>query len=214
MCVEPTTALIMMGASTAVSAATSAISAASSAKARNRQADYNSQVARNNAEIARQEGRYAKAQALRNATGKRRETAVVIGAQRARQGAAGVVVDSGSASDVALNTAEQGERAAVALLQQGDLDSWRAENQARGYEQQSVLAESGKVSVGSAVAGSLLSSAAGATMRYASMGGFSGARAGAAASTGAAAAGGTSLSELSDNNLMPKMPAGWNTWKL
>ena len=156
----------------AVSAGISAYSAGQQAKARNKQADYNNQVARNNAEIARQEGDYAWAQALRNANEKRKETGVLLGAQRARIGASGVVVDSGSASDLVLDTAERGEREAMALLQQGDIEAWRVENQARGYEQQARLAQSGKVSVGATVTGSLLSSAASSTASYFSMGGF------------------------------------------
>lgn len=155
-----------------LTAVLSAANAASSAKTQNSQADYNTQVALNNAEISRQEGSYAQAQAMRNASEKRKETGVLIGAQRARQGASGVVVDSGSASDVVLDTAERGEREAMALLQQGDLEVWRAENQARGYEQQARLAQSGKVSVSAAVTGSLLSSGASSSMQYFSMGGF------------------------------------------
>ena len=166
--------LIAMGVSAALSATTSAMSSAASAKAQNRQADYNSQVAQNNAEITRQERTYALSQASRNAGEKRKETAVIVGAQRARQGASGVVTGSGSTMDVVMNTAENGEREAVQLSQQGDVQAWRLENQTRGYEQQSALAESSKVSVGGMVAGALMSSVASSAMQMApSLGGFS-----------------------------------------
>ena len=160
--------LVAMG----VSAAMSAAGAASSANAQNKQAEYNAQVAQNNALMARQEGLYARTQAERNAGGQHKQTERLIGAQRARQGASGVVVDSGSTADVVQDTADTGAREAAALLQQGDTEAWRAENKARSFDAEYAQAKSSKVSVGSAVAGSLLSSAASATMQYAAMGGF------------------------------------------
>ncbi len=180
MC-HPAVAIAAMGVSTLLSG----ISAGQQASARNRQADYNSRVAADNAAIARQEGGYARAQALRNANGKRRETQVLVGAQRARQGASGVVVDSGSASDVVLDTVSHGEREAMALLQQGDVQAWRAETRARGYDRQARLARDSKVSVGGAVAGSLLSSAAKATVQYFALGGFKGGSGGETLADGA-----------------------------
>lgn len=158
---------ILMG----LSAAAGAANAAAGAAARNRQAEYNARVAQNNALMARQEGGYAKAQALRNATEKRKATARLVGTQRARQGASGVVVDSGSAADLVLETAGLGEREAMALLQEGDVVAWRVENQARGYEAQARLARNSRVSAGTAVAGPLLSSATSATSHFLSLGG-------------------------------------------
>ncbi len=75
-------------------------------------------------------------------------------------GASGAVVDSGSFMDVVADTAAAGERDAMALLQQGDLESWRAENAARNYDAQKNQALASRVDPTSAVAGSLLSSAA------------------------------------------------------
>ncbi len=161
--------LVVMLASTAISAGVSAYSASESAKAGNKQADYNTKVAENNALMARQEGAYAQANAMRNSMEKRKETDRLIGAQRAKQGASGVVVDSGTAGEVTMDAAAEGEREAMALLQQGDVEAWRAENQARGHESQGALAQTSKVNVGSVVAGSLLSSAAKAGQSYYAM---------------------------------------------
>ncbi len=147
--------LIMMG----VSAAASAYTAHGEASAKNMQADYNAQVAQNNADISRQNGGYAQAQAARNAAGKRLETGQSVGRQRAKMGASGAVADSGSFMDVTMDTAAIGERDAVNMLHQGDVEAWRMENEARNYDAQKKLTLAGKVDPGMAVAGSLLSSA-------------------------------------------------------
>ncbi len=162
--------LIMMG----VSAAASAYSAYQGANAQNKQADYNSQVAQNNADISRQEGAYAQAQAARNAASKRQETEQLIGKQRAKQGASGVVVGSGTALDVVADTAAMGERDAMALLQQGDVEAWRAENKARSYDAQKSQSLSSKVDPTNAVVGSLMSSGAKMGESYFNLKGYAG----------------------------------------
>ena len=88
------------------------------ANAQNAQMEYNAKVSENNARNAQAEADYARAQGWRNANEKRREVAQLIGAQRAKMGASGAVVDSGSFLDLTLSTKEQGELDAMALAQE------------------------------------------------------------------------------------------------
>lgn len=151
------------------SAAFGAVGAVQQANAQNAMAEYNAKVAENNAKVMEQEGAYARAQAARNADEKRRETARIIGAQRAKMGASGAVVDSGSFLDLTLDTAEGGELDAMALLQEGDMQAWRAQLQAGNYYNEASQARASKVNSGSVLAGSLLSGAAGVAGSYFSL---------------------------------------------
>ena len=161
MCVLSTTAMGVIGlASTIGSAVMGGISAVQQAKAQNAQVEYNAQAAENNAKAAQAEADYARNQAWRNANEKRKETALLIGAQRAKMGASGAVVDAGSFLDLSLSSAEQGELDAMALVQEGDLAAWQAEQQRDGYLQNANMSRSSKVSTSGVLAGSLLSGAA------------------------------------------------------
>lgn len=172
MCVAPAAVLLT---TTAAGAALGAANDYYAVKAGNRTLEYNAAVAEQNAALARQEASYARGQAARNAAGERRQTAALIGAQRARMGASGVTVDAGSFMDVTLSTAEQGERAAMALLQQGDMEGWRHELRAGQQSQQARLHRASKKSPGAALAGGLLSGTARVAGGLASMQVFSGA---------------------------------------
>ena len=136
------------------------INAAQQANAQNAQMEYNAQVAENNAKNAQAEADYARAQGWRNANEKRRETALLIGAQRAKMGASGAVAGSGSFLDVEMNTREQGELDAMALAQEGDMAAWRAELQRDNYLSSANMSRASKVSTSGVLAGSLLSGAA------------------------------------------------------
>ena len=127
--------------------------------AANKQASYQAQVSANNAQTAENEAAYARETAERNAQAQKRKTLSVIGTQRAAEGASGAVVDSGSFMDVTLDTAERGTLDALALLEEGDLAAWRAENQAATYQAQSGLYSASKKSALMPVGGSLLSGA-------------------------------------------------------
>lgn len=102
--------------------------------AENRQLDYNAQVQFNNAESKLREASYARQQSERNAAERSKDVAALIGRQRALMGASGAVVDSGSFMDTTLATAEQGARDSMALLEEGDLESWRRRSEANLYE--------------------------------------------------------------------------------
>ena len=127
--------------------------------AANKQASYQAQVSANNAQTAENEAAYARETAERNAQAQKRKTLSVIGTQRAAEGASGAVVDSGSFMDVTLDTAERGTLDALALLEEGTLAAWRAENQAATYRAQSGLYSASKKSALTPVGGSLLSGA-------------------------------------------------------
>lgn len=164
---------------TAASGVFSAISGYNQAKSQNAMLEYNAKVAEYNAKVKENEASYARGQAARNAAEQRKQTAQLIAAQRAKMGASGAVVGSGSFLDVTMNTAETGARDAMALLQEGDISAWRHEIEAGNYKHQAQSYLASRVSPGSVLAGGLLSAAASTAVSYSAFSGFGGAGAGA-----------------------------------
>lgn len=167
-------ATIALGA-TLLGTAVSAYGQYSAAKAANEQADYQAKVAANNAATAEMEAQYAEQQGERNAEAQRRKTAIMIGSQRARMGASGAVVDSGSFLDLTLDTAKQGELDAMALLNEGKMQAWRSRVQGSNLMAQSNLYSMSKTNPYIGAAGTLLQGAGSAGMGMvggASGGGF------------------------------------------
>lgn len=93
----------------------------------------------------------------------------MIGAQRARMGASGVVADTGSFLDLSLDTAKMGELDAMALQEEGELAAWRARAQGTNYQAQSALYGASKTSPWASATGTLLSGLGQAGMGYYSM---------------------------------------------
>jgi hypothetical protein len=178
-----------------VGAAVSAKGQMDQAKAANAQADFQSKVAVNNAATAEMEAKYAEQQGERNAEAQRRRTAVMIGAQRAKMGASGAVVDAGSFLDLTLDTAKQGELDAMALLEEGQLEAWRARIQGGNFQAQSKLYGMSKTNPYIGAAGTLLQGAGQAGMGYMSMsgGGSSGFNVGGARGTSTGTGGGFNM---------------------
>lgn len=119
-----------------------------SSQAQQQQADYqskmaarNAQVAEQNARLAEEQGREAKKEGYENKLKKRQEAAGVIGAQRAAQGASGVVVDVGGNLDLNLGTAETGELDALKLEQQGLDADYQKRIEAWNYREQGAAQE-------------------------------------------------------------------------
>ena len=174
MCEITATTMAIAALTTAVAGtAVSAYGQYSAAKAANEQADYQAKVAANNAATAEMEAKFAEQQGQRNAEAQRRRTAIAIGAQRARMGASGAVVDSGSFLDLTLDTAKQGELDAMALLEEGQMAAWRARVQGTNYKAQSNLYKSSKTNPFMAAGVTLLAGAGQAGMGFASLGGGS-----------------------------------------
>jgi hypothetical protein len=167
---------IALGA-TLLGTAVSAYGQYSAAKAANKQADYQAKVAANNAATAEMEAKFAEQQGQRNAEAQRRKTAIMIGAQRARMGASGAVVDTGSFLDLTLDTARGGELDAMALLNEGKMQAWRSRVQGSNLMAQSNLYKSSKTNPFLAAGGTLLEGAGRAGFGYYQMsggGGFGG----------------------------------------
>lgn len=156
-------------ATTLIGTGVSAYGQYQAAQAANKQADYQSKVAANNAATAEMEARYAEDQGQRNAETQRRKTAIMIGSQRARAGASGAVVDSGSFLDLTLDTAMQGELDAMALLNEGKMEAWRNRVQGTNYKAQSKLYGMSKTNPYIGAAGTLLQGAGSAGMGYYNM---------------------------------------------
>lgn len=154
---------------TLLGTAVSAYGQYQAATAANKQAEYQSKVANNNARTAEMEAQFAEQQGMRNAEQQRRRTAIMIGAQRARMGASGAVVDSGSFMDLTLDTAHQGELDAMALLNEGRMEAWRARVQGTNYKAQGQLYGMSKTNPFLAAGGTLLEGAGRAGMGYYNM---------------------------------------------
>ena len=167
MCEITATTLAIAALTTSLAGtAVSAYGQMQQAKAANAQADYQAKVANNNARIAEMEAQYAEQQGQKNAEAQRRRTAIAIGAQRARMGASGAVVDSGSFLDLTLDTAHQGELDAMALLEEGQMEAWRARIQGTNYQAQSKLFGMSKTDPHLAAGGTLLEGAGRAGLGY------------------------------------------------
>ena len=189
MCVDPgTLALISLGV-TAASGIASSVGGYYDTKAQNSSLEYNRKAQLQNAAQARQEASYVRAQAQRNANEKRKETGVLIGAQRAKMGASGALVDSGSFLDISLSTREEGEKDAVGMLQQGDVEAWRHDVRAGQYEEQGRIYGASKKNPWSVLAGGLLSTAAQTGMSYFMLSDYMGGTTAAAAGRSAANSG-------------------------
>ena len=171
MCEITATTLAIAALTTSLAGtAVSAYGQMQQAKAANAQADYQAKVANNNARTAEMEAQYAEQQGQKNAEAQRRRTAIAIGAQRARMGASGAVVDSGSFLDLTLDTAHQGELDAMALLEEGQMEAWRARIQGTNYQAQGKLFGMSKTNPYIGAAGTLISGAGQAGMGFMSLG--------------------------------------------
>ena len=159
---------------TAAAGIFSAISAAQSAAADNRAKEYNAAAQRQNAANAMLEAGYAREKAAQNANVARLKSARLMGAQRAKMGASGAVAASGSFLDVLMNTAAEGEREAMGIMQEGDISAWRHEVQAGQYETQARLTLSSKQDPNMVLAGGLLQAGASTAKSAYGMSGFMG----------------------------------------
>lgn len=159
---------------TAVSGIASAVGGAQQAAAQNRAASANAAASRNNAANARIEATYARTQAEKNAAEARAKAATLIGAQRAKMGASGAVVDSGSFMDVIQSTAEQGEVSAVNALQDGDMEAWRQNTRAGQYDRQASAFAASHTNPNAVLVGGLLSGAANTGLTAFTMSNFTG----------------------------------------
>ena len=169
MGIDPVTLGVAALATTLVGTGVSAYGQYQAATAANKQADYQAKVASNNAATAEMEAKFAEQQGERNAEAQRRKTAVMIGSQRARMGASGAQVDSGSFLDLTLDTAHQGELDAMALLNEGKMEAWRSRVQGTNYKAQSNLYGMSKTNPFMAAGGTLLEGAGRAGFGYYNM---------------------------------------------
>ena len=143
----------------AASAVMSAVSSYSQTKSDNKSLEYNAAVSMQNANQAREESKYAMAQASREANEERRKAAAAMSQQRAKMGASGAVVDSGSFLDSQTDIKTQGERNALDRLHEGDMDTWRGERKVDEYRRQADISLAQKKNPNTVLTGSLISGA-------------------------------------------------------
>lgn len=159
MCELATASLVLAGIGTAVSA----YGQLQAGQAASAQARYQAAVARNNAILSERAAQDAEARGRAAEDRRRRETALLIGRQRAVLAANGVVVDTGSALDITAGTREVGEldaltirsnaeREALALRAQGA--NFETEAELAGLRGRSALAEGRIGAFGTALSGS------------------------------------------------------------
>lgn len=129
--------------------------------AQNKQLEYQARVAENNAMAMEYEAKEAEADAQLKAEEQRRKTRMVLGQQRAAQGASGLLVDSGSFGELTLDTIEYGKYDELAILHEGDMDAWRYRTRGQGFTNQASLYRANKSSPSMAALGTFISSAAG-----------------------------------------------------
>lgn len=131
--------------------------------ASNAASQYQAQVARNNAIALRQMADRTVAGGLVNADVSSLRSAANVGAIKAKQGASGIQVNSGSAVDVRAGAAQAGQFDAETVLRNADLQAYGYRVKAQQEEAQAGLYEQGGAQAQSAgeigAAGSLLGAA-------------------------------------------------------
>lgn len=146
MAVGTTTAALLGAAVTLASTAVGTWSAINRQEEQRRQAEFSADMARRNAQIAEEnartadeEARQTRADSHDQAVRKRQETAVLLGRQRARAGASGAQIDSGSHLDSQMDLRERGELDALSIEEQGqraardlEIQAWNQRNAAQG----------------------------------------------------------------------------------
>lgn len=156
MC-EPMTIIAGAGlVMSAIGVGTQAYAANKEAKAANAAAEYNASIQERNAEIANIQANDAIARGDIAEKQYRLGVSKMVGEQRASMGASGVVVDTGSALDVNLDTVEQGELDALTIRHNASLEAWALKNQAAESIGNASLFRATKRSPGMAATSTLL----------------------------------------------------------
>lgn len=124
----------------------------------NAQLRYRARVAKANASLARQEGDLAVRFAKRLEGQTRRQTDLLLGEERAAMAASGFVVGAGSFGDVLDTTAFLGEIDALTIEFEGEIEKFRKEQEARGFEGEARALRSGQADPGLAFISGFLGS--------------------------------------------------------
>ena len=132
MC-DPATAAI------AASAGVQAKAAYNSVKAANIAAEYNAKIMENNAALAREKANINKEKGEEQARRHRLKISKLKGTQRSAFASSGVVVDSGSALDVLLDTVQTEQLDAIDIKRNASIEVWQSKASAQNFEQQANL---------------------------------------------------------------------------
>jgi hypothetical protein len=152
---------IIAGAALVVSvigAGVQAYGASKETAAANQAAEYNAQLMERNARIADMQAADATARGDVAEKQFRLQVSKLKGSQRSDFASSGVVVDTGSPLDVALDTTEQGELDALTIRHNASVEAWGYKNQAAESISQASLYRSTYRSASAAGATSLLTS--------------------------------------------------------
>lgn len=160
------------------SAGIGAFGAIRQGQAASESASYQSTIAANNAKIATQNASFQGAEGDANAAAKELQTRGKVGAITAAQGANGLDVNSGSAVDVRQSAAELGQLDAMTIRSNAARAAYGYQTQATSDQAQSALDKSTAKNDATAGyisgAGTLLSGAGSAALRYANFQGDQG----------------------------------------
>lgn len=150
-----TTALV----TSAIGVGVQAYGAQKEQKAANKAAEYNAQIMERNSQIAGMQADNALQRGEVAEKQHRLRVSKLIGEQRAGFGASGAVVDTGSALDVVMDTAEHGELDALTIRHNAAMEAWGYRNQGADYTAQASLSRFSKRSPGFAAGTTLLTGA-------------------------------------------------------
>ena len=159
----------LFGASNLVSGISTglqAYSAYQSAEADNAAAQYNARIEDDNAAYYMVQAENATARAEKEAGDHRRSVEVLKGQQRVGFASSGVVVDQGSALDVALDTSKWGEYDAQTMLYNGAVERAGYEQKARNSAMSAEMLRNTKRSPALAAGGVVLDGWSAAARRY------------------------------------------------
>lgn len=155
MC-EPTTAL---AAISILGTSLNAQGSRESGMAANSAAEYNARIHENNAKYAELEAQDIEKVGKADEARFRQNVTQMKGAQRAGFAASGVLVDSGSAQDTAMETTKQGELDALTIRNNSAKSAWAARMKKQDYLNQAQLSRMSKGNPNAAATGTFLSGA-------------------------------------------------------
>ena len=143
-------------------------------QAQARAANYAAQVARNNSQIAEQNAQYAIAAGQRQASDTSLREAQRFGSIKARQGAGGVDVNTGSNAAVQASQRKMGALDIATVLNNSELAAYGYRSQAANFQAQAGLetneAQQAPIGADLAAAGGFLGSASGTAFKFSQLG--------------------------------------------
>jgi hypothetical protein len=136
---DPATLAVVSLATTAISAGVGAMGSIQQGQATAAASNYQAQVAKNNAITAEQNAAYATQAGTAKAQSQDFQTAAVVGAEQAGQGASGIDLTTGSPRAVREGTHQMGRLGTLNIVQDANLTAYGYRTQGTSFTAQSQL---------------------------------------------------------------------------